>query len=169
VAVLAGFVQSLAAGIILIVFFVVYQQLENHVLQPVIFSRTVALNPLTALLAVLLGVELAGILGALLAIPVAGILQIVARDVWDGRRGRLKPVPTVGPDEVPTEPVSPDDERAEPVGPDDKRAEPVGPDGKPAEPVGLDEKPDEPGGPGRQRAEPVGPDEKPAEPSPERG
>jgi len=112
VAVLAGFVQSLTAGIILIVFFVVYQQLENHVLQPVIFSRTVALNPLTALLAVLLGVELAGILGALLAIPVAGILQIVVRDLWDERRGRLKPVPTVGPDEEPTEPVSPDEESA---------------------------------------------------------
>ena len=53
------------------VFFVVYQQLENHLLQPVIFSRTVKLNPLTVIVAILVVVELAGMLGALLAIPVA--------------------------------------------------------------------------------------------------
>jgi predicted PurR-regulated permease PerM len=101
VAVLAGFSQSITAGIILIIFFIVYQQLENHLLQPFIFSRTVQLNPLTVLVAILLAVEVAGILGALLAIPVAGIIQIVARDIWDTRKGRLKASPTVGPDEKP--------------------------------------------------------------------
>jgi predicted PurR-regulated permease PerM len=101
VAVLAGFTHSLTAGIIVIVFFVVYQQLENHLLQPLIFARTVQLNPLAVLLAILIGVELAGILGALLAIPVAGIIQIVARDIWDTRNGRLKPTPTVGKEPEP--------------------------------------------------------------------
>jgi predicted PurR-regulated permease PerM len=101
VGVIAAFTQSVTAGIIVIVFFVVYQQLENHLLQPLIFARTVQLNPLTVLLAILLAAELAGILGALLAIPVAGIIQIVARDIWDSRRGRLKPEPTVGRDEEP--------------------------------------------------------------------
>ena len=69
------------------VWFVVYQQLENHLLQPVVQSRTVKLDPLAVLLSVLLGVELAGILGALLAIPVAGILQVLVRDIYDIRRG----------------------------------------------------------------------------------
>jgi predicted PurR-regulated permease PerM len=101
VGVVAAFTQSITAGIIVLVFFVVYQQLENHLLQPLIFARTVQLNPLTVLLAILIGVELAGILGALLAIPVAGIIQIVARDIWDTRRGRLKPEPTVGKDQEP--------------------------------------------------------------------
>jgi predicted PurR-regulated permease PerM len=101
VATLAAFVQSTTAGIVVIVFFVLYQQLENHLLQPLIFARTVKLNPLTVLIAILVAVELAGILGALLAIPVAGIIQIIARDIWDTRRGRLKPEPTVGKDEVP--------------------------------------------------------------------
>jgi predicted PurR-regulated permease PerM len=101
IAILAGFTQSVTAGIILIVYFVVYQQLENHLLQPLIFARTVQLNPLTVLLAILIGVEVAGILGALLAIPVAGIIQIIARDIWDTRRGRLKREPTVGPQEKP--------------------------------------------------------------------
>jgi predicted PurR-regulated permease PerM len=101
VGVVAAFTQSVTAGIIVAVFFVVYQQLENHLLQPLIFARTVQLNPLTVLLAILIGVELAGILGALLAIPIAGIIQIVARDIWDTRRGRLKPEPTVGEEQKP--------------------------------------------------------------------
>jgi predicted PurR-regulated permease PerM len=101
VAVLAALTVSVTAAIIVTVFFVIYQQLENHLLQPLIFSRTVQLNPLTVLLAILIGVELAGILGALLAIPVAGIVQIVVRDIWDTRQGRLKPTPTVGHEEQP--------------------------------------------------------------------
>lgn len=101
VAVLAAFTHSVTAGIIVIIFFVVYQQLENHLLQPMIFARTVRLNPLTVLLAILIGVELAGILGALLAIPIAGIIQIIVRDIWDTRTGRLKPVPTVGEQKEP--------------------------------------------------------------------
>jgi predicted PurR-regulated permease PerM len=101
VAVVAGFAHSTTAGIVVIVFFVVYQQAENHLLQPLIFARTVKLNPLTVLVAILLAAELAGILGALLAIPVAGMLQVIVRDVWDSRRGRPKPEPTVGEAETP--------------------------------------------------------------------
>lgn len=72
--------HSIPAGIIVIVFFVAYQQLENHVLQPVIYGRTVQLSPLVVLVSVLVGAEIAGILGALAAIPVAGSLQVVIRD-----------------------------------------------------------------------------------------
>ena len=57
---------------------------------------------IATVLSVLVGVELAGFVGALLAIPFAGAIQVVARDVWDERRGRPKPVPTVGEDERPT-------------------------------------------------------------------
>jgi predicted PurR-regulated permease PerM len=99
VATIAGFVHSVPAGIVVVVFFVVYQQLENHLLQPVILSRTVKLNPLAVLVAILVFVELAGVLGALLAIPVAGIIQVLIRDLWDHRRGALKPEPTTGEDE----------------------------------------------------------------------
>ena len=65
-----------------------------------IYSRTVKLNALTVLIAILIAVELAGILGALLAIPIAGMLQIVARDLWRGRRGGPEPQPAVGQDET---------------------------------------------------------------------
>jgi predicted PurR-regulated permease PerM len=101
VAVIAGFIHSVPAGIAVLVFFVLYQQLENHLLQPLVFARTVKLNPLTVIVAVLIGVELLGILGALLAIPVASMIQVILRDVWDHRRGRPKEEPTVGVEEEP--------------------------------------------------------------------
>ena len=96
-----AFLHSVPAGIASIVFFVIYQQFENSVLQVTIMARTVKLNPLAVLISVLIGVELFGFLGALLAIPVAGIIQVIARDVYDESRGRLKVDITVGADEVP--------------------------------------------------------------------
>ncbi len=73
-------------GLIVIAFFVGYQQLENHVLQPLVYGRTVQLSPLAVLCAVLVGAELAGILGALLAIPVAGSLLAIGRELLLLRR-----------------------------------------------------------------------------------
>ena len=90
-----SFLHSVPAGIIVAVFFIVYQQLENHFLQPVIYGRTVQLTPLVVLVAVLIGAELAGILGALAAIPVAGTIQVILRDVLAHRRTLL--VERVGP------------------------------------------------------------------------
>jgi predicted PurR-regulated permease PerM len=110
VAGVAAFIHSVPAGIAVVVFFILYQQLENHLLQPLILSRTVNLNPLTVLVAILVAVELAGILGALLAIPVAGMIQVIVRDLWDNRRGRPKATPTVGEDEQRTDPGAPSGE-----------------------------------------------------------
>ena len=57
-----GFLDSLTAGIVLIVF-LLYQQFENHVLQPLVYGRTVQLSPLIVLIAVLMGAKLAGVIG----------------------------------------------------------------------------------------------------------
>nr|MDQ3574491.1 AI-2E family transporter [Actinomycetota bacterium] len=100
-AVIVAFLNSTTMGIWTVLFFVAYQQFENHVLQVTIMSRTVDLNPLVVLVSVLIGVELSGILGALLAIPLAGVIQVVGRDVLDRRRGGMKEEPTIGTDEVP--------------------------------------------------------------------
>lgn len=99
--ILVAFLHSTVAGIATIVFYVAYQQFENHFLQVTIMSRTVKLNPLAVLVSVLVGVELFGIVGALLAIPAAGVLQVVVRDLYDERRGRMKSEPTVGAEETP--------------------------------------------------------------------
>lgn len=78
-AVFAAFLHSPTAGIVTIIFFVVYQQLENSVLQPIVMSRTVRVNPLAVILSVLIGVELFGIAGALLAIPITGAIQVTVK------------------------------------------------------------------------------------------
>ena len=96
-----AFLHSTPAGIAAVIFYVVYQQFENHVLQVTIMSRTVDVNPLAVLVSVLVGVELFGFLGALLAIPAAGIIQVIVRDLYDERVGRLKVEPTVGASERP--------------------------------------------------------------------
>jgi len=81
-----AFLHSVAAGIVAAIFIIIYQQVENHFLQPVIYGRTVQLSPLTVLIAVLVGAELSGVIGALAAIPVAGAIQVILRDQLDHRR-----------------------------------------------------------------------------------
>jgi predicted PurR-regulated permease PerM len=72
--------------LVVIAFFIGYQQFENHVLQPLVYGRTVQLSPLAVLCAVLVGAQLAGILGALLAIPVAGSLLAIGREILQYRQ-----------------------------------------------------------------------------------
>ena len=96
-----AFIDSTLAGFIVLAFFLVYQQLENHVLQPVVYGRTVQLSPLAVLIAVLIGAELAGVLGALGAIPVAGTIQVLLRE-WLAYRSRE----AAEPPEAPVPPAS---------------------------------------------------------------
>lgn len=72
----ALFTTSLAAAIVMTVFFVLYQQIENHLLQPLIYSRTIRMSPLLVLMSALIGAGLGGILGALVAIPIGASLRI---------------------------------------------------------------------------------------------
>jgi predicted PurR-regulated permease PerM len=82
--------HSLTAGIVTLVVFLIYTQLENHVLNPIVMSRTVRVNPLLVLLSILVGGEIGSwiggifgaFVGALLAIPAAGALQVIVREVW---------------------------------------------------------------------------------------
>jgi predicted PurR-regulated permease PerM len=88
--VLFALVNSPTDGIILAVVFLSYQELENHVLNPWIMSRTVRTSPLLIFLAVLIGGSLGGSIGgafgafaaAVLAVPVAASMQIVMREIW---------------------------------------------------------------------------------------
>ena len=80
-----AFIHSIPAGIIVIIFFIVYQQIENHLLQPLVYSRTVQLSPLAILVSVLIGAKVGGVLGALAAIPVAGTIQVLLL-AWLGER-----------------------------------------------------------------------------------
>ena len=89
-----AFLDSTTSGIIILIFFVIYQQVENQILQPVVYGRTVQLSPLAVLIAVLIGSDFAGVIGALAAIPVAGAVQVILVDWLKHRRGRHEPDPT---------------------------------------------------------------------------
>jgi predicted PurR-regulated permease PerM len=88
--VLFAFVHSLTAGIVTLVVFLVYTQVENHILNPIVMSRTVRVNPLLVLVSILFGASLGswiggifgGFVAALLAIPAAGAIQVLIREAW---------------------------------------------------------------------------------------
>jgi predicted PurR-regulated permease PerM len=100
-------IHSVPAGIIMLVIFLAYQQVENHILNPVIMSKTVKLNPFWVLIAVLVGATLGGkvggglgsFVGALIGIPVGGALQVIVREF---RRGPddIDPLERVGEEET---------------------------------------------------------------------
>jgi predicted PurR-regulated permease PerM len=82
--------QGLTPGIITLVVFICYTQIENHILNPVIMSKTVRISPLLVLISVLVAASLGdwigglfgGFVAALLAIPAAGAFQVVVREAW---------------------------------------------------------------------------------------
>ena len=88
--VLFAFTDSVTAGIVTGIVFLVYTQVENHILNPVIMSKTVRISPLLVLIAVLVGASLGSLVGglfggfvaALLAIPLAGALQVLVKEAW---------------------------------------------------------------------------------------
>jgi predicted PurR-regulated permease PerM len=96
------------ATIIWAIWSIVYQQVENSVIQPRIQQRTVKINPLVVLVSVLFGATLLGIKGALVAIPVAGIIQIAFLEWQDWRGGGQAPPP----EGEPPPPPAPADEPA---------------------------------------------------------
>jgi predicted PurR-regulated permease PerM len=95
--------QSLTVGIITLIVFVVYTQVENHILNPVIMSKTVRISPLLVLVSVLVAASLGdwigglfgGFVAALLAIPAAGAFQVIVREAW-----KLTAPPPAGPAEA---------------------------------------------------------------------
>jgi len=88
--VLFALAHSLSAGIITAVVFLVYTQIENHLLNPVVMSKTVRVNPLLVFIAVLVGADVGawvgglfgGFCGVLLAVPIAAAIQVVIRELW---------------------------------------------------------------------------------------
>lgn len=89
VAVLIALTTSLTAGIIMLVLAVVYQFIENHIIQPVVMRKSIDVSPFIVVVSVLVGASLLGVIGALVAIPVAGSVQVVLRRILDVRRQRI--------------------------------------------------------------------------------
>ena len=78
-----------APALILLVVILVYQQLENYLIQPAVMRQAVELSGFATIAVVLLGSALLGVVGAVLAVPVAASVKIVVRELTDGRRTRM--------------------------------------------------------------------------------
>jgi predicted PurR-regulated permease PerM len=74
------------ATIVWLAFIIVWQRFEDYVIQPLVYGRTLRVNPIVTIVSVLAGAALLGILGALLAIPTAAAIQIVLREWWSNRQ-----------------------------------------------------------------------------------
>lgn len=74
-----------------LLFFIAVQQFENHVLVPRISGHAVGIHPLAAILALLAGLELGGLLGAMFAVPIAGFLWVVGTEVYRRTLGAPPP------------------------------------------------------------------------------
>ncbi len=92
VAALHGFPEAL---IIWVVAFLVYQQVQDRVVQPMLYGKAVNVNPLVAIVALLAGAQILGILGALLAIPVAASIAVIFQTLRGdpATAGMLQPPP----------------------------------------------------------------------------
>jgi predicted PurR-regulated permease PerM len=115
--VLFALTHSLTAGIVTLIVFLVYTQVENHVLNPMIMSRTVRINPLLVLVSILVGASIGswiggvfgGFVAALLAIPLAGAGQVIVQEIW-----RSTALPGVDTGAQGTGPAPQDDTVAQP-------------------------------------------------------
>jgi predicted PurR-regulated permease PerM len=87
---------------------IIYQQLENTIIQPQIQRRTVQVQPFVVLVAVLFGSTLLGILGAIVAIPIAASIQILLREWWSWRQeARMVAIAGGEPPPAPLGPMPP--------------------------------------------------------------
>lgn len=89
-AVLFGFLASPVLGLIVALVYLIIQQLENHLFVPLIMQRTVGLNPLVVIIALLVGAKLGGVLGMFLAVPAAAVIVEMLTDMDLKRRGLFR-------------------------------------------------------------------------------
>jgi predicted PurR-regulated permease PerM len=88
VGVVVGFAADFPLGLIVwAAVLILYQQVENNLIQPFVYGRAVQLHPLIVIVAILIGAALLGVLGALIAIPAAAAVQAVVRDYWRFHQG----------------------------------------------------------------------------------
>jgi predicted PurR-regulated permease PerM len=78
-----------AAGAIMLAVILVYQQVENYLIQPAVMRQAVELSGFATIAVVMLGGAMLGVVGAVLAVPVAASVKIVLRELTEGRRARM--------------------------------------------------------------------------------
>jgi predicted PurR-regulated permease PerM len=100
VGIVVGFVDFPVGLVVWVAVLILYQQVENNLIQPYVYGRAVQLHPLIVIVAILIGAALLGVLGALIAIPAAAAVQAIVRDYWRFSHGEEPSGPT---EEAPAE------------------------------------------------------------------
>jgi predicted PurR-regulated permease PerM len=95
IGIVVAFVDFPTALIVWAIVLIGYQQIENNIIQPVVYGRTVQIHPLVVIVAVLIGAALLGVLGVLVAIPAAAAIQSAVRDWWRFRHGATAQAPPI--------------------------------------------------------------------------
>ena len=80
---------STEAAVIMAVIQLIYQQIENYVIYPIVYREAVELSPFTTIVAVLIASSILGVVGAILAVPFAAVLKVVFREAGEPRRARM--------------------------------------------------------------------------------
>lgn len=93
--VIVALFSSLADGIAVAAYFIIYQRIENYFILPKIMTKAIDLSPATVIITLLIGASLAGLAGALIALPIAAAVKVVIREVW--LVGRTTPVTSATP------------------------------------------------------------------------
>jgi predicted PurR-regulated permease PerM len=96
-AILLAFTQSPIKALLVLILYLIIQQLENNLLVPKVMQKAVGLNPIVSIIALLIGAKVAGLIGVILAIPVATALSVVVKEIWQQKH------------ELPDDPVEEDD------------------------------------------------------------
>lgn len=89
-AVLIAFLQSPFLALMVVILYIVVQQLESHVIVPVVMKSTIGISPIVVVISLLVGAQLAGIIGLLLAVPVAAVAVELLNDLDRKKRGNAR-------------------------------------------------------------------------------
>jgi predicted PurR-regulated permease PerM len=90
IATIAALTVGVGTAVVVVVFFVIYQQLENYVIAPRVFASAVSLTPMSVFLAVLFGGTVGGLLGAVIALPVAASLTVIFQYVFRDQLAQIE-------------------------------------------------------------------------------
>jgi predicted PurR-regulated permease PerM len=86
---LIGLTVGIVPAVVIVLIDIVYQQVENYIVQPTVMRQAVELSPFTTIAAVIVGAALLGVVGAILAVPIVGAIRVVLLEVTRERRERM--------------------------------------------------------------------------------
>jgi len=95
-AILLGATVSLPLAVKVLIFYIVIQQIDSHIIMPQVMGAVISLHPVVIIIALLIGGTLFGIAGMVLTVPVTAVLQILCRHLWFYNTYKTKAMNTYG-------------------------------------------------------------------------